>query len=63
MSELKVFFMKKLWVDAIPGEEVTADVKFHFPQVGYNSYSIYINMCLCTLSLILGHCTQRYEES
>ena len=32
MSDLKVFFMKKLWVDAIPGEEVTADVKFHFPQ-------------------------------
>jgi hypothetical protein len=44
MSDLKVFFMKKLWVDAIPGEEVTADVKFHFPQVGYHSYSMYINI-------------------
>lgn len=31
-SQLTVFFMKKLWVDAVPGDEATADVKFHFPQ-------------------------------
>lgn len=39
-SDLKVFFMKKLWVDAIPAEEVIADVKFHFPQVCFHSYSM-----------------------
>ncbi|XP_071159111.1 myosin-VIIa-like isoform X2 [Mytilus edulis] len=30
--DLTIFFMKKLWVDAVPGEEVLSDVEFHFPQ-------------------------------
>ena len=30
-----LFYMKKLWTFTIPGEDVNADVRFHYHQVGF----------------------------
>lgn len=60
-TEYQVLFMKKLWIDCLPGRDKNADSKFHFYQEatkylrGYHKCSKRDAIELAALIYISGH--------
>ena len=68
-ENLKVIFMRKIWIDCLPGRDIEADTKFHFYQEvvkylkNFHQCSRKDAVDLAALIYISGHADNREELS